>query len=94
MDKFLLITDLEGITGVESFEDMQPSGEKNQEAKEILTGDVNCVIKSILDYGRESNTKCEIHIIDGHGSGGLVKEKIMHEIPRLLPTVPIAMTKQ
>lgn len=65
------------MSGVEFFKDMKPGGEGYQRAKEILTDDVNCIIGSILDYGRKLNKKCEIHIWDGHGNGGLIKGKII-----------------
>ena len=58
----LLISDLEGITGVDSIDMIFDQGEGYRRACELLTGDVNTAVESLLDEGVQ-----ECFVVDGHG---------------------------
>ncbi len=60
----LLISDLEGITGVDSIDMIFDQGEGYRRACELLTGDVNTAVESLLDEGVQ-----ECFVVDGHGGG-------------------------
>ena len=62
--KVLLISDLEGITGVDSIDMIFNQGEGYRRACELLTEDVNVAVESLLDEGVK-----ECFVVDGHGGG-------------------------
>ncbi|WP_010274682.1 M55 family metallopeptidase [Paenibacillus senegalensis] len=72
--KIFILTDLEGAAGCESFEQtrkgVNPS--RKHEVMEQLTREVNACIEGIL----EVSPKAEIVTWDGHGSGGLLPDKV------------------
>ena len=77
--KILMCTDLEGVSGVVSFEDQAfPDGKYYQQAKKLLTGEVNAAADGLLDAGAD-----EVLVVDGHGCGGICFEEI-HPRARLL----------
>ncbi|MCM8804578.1 MAG: M55 family metallopeptidase [Candidatus Omnitrophica bacterium] len=67
----LIITDLEGVAGVCDFESTYETGKYYEKAKELLTEEVNACCEGCIEKGVE-----EILVIDGHGSGGILPEKI------------------
>ena len=74
--KILIMTDLEGVAGVCDFETQTyPTGTYYQKAKELLTEEVNASCKGALKSGVK-----EILVVDGHGSGGIIPEKICPEV--------------
>jgi D-amino peptidase len=84
--KILIMTDLEGVAGVVSFEDQTgPGGRYYEAAKKLLTAEVNAAVDGLLQAGVE-----EILVVDGHGAGGITFEEL-HPAARLLhgrPLVP------
>lgn len=64
----LIITDLEGVGGVNNFNDYcVPSGYRNKDACRNLTEEVNAVCRGCFDGGFSS-----VVVLDGHGSGGSI----------------------
>ncbi len=60
----LLMTDLEGITGVDSIDMIFDRGEGYKRATENLMGDVNAAAAGLFDAGVK-----EVFVVDGHGGG-------------------------
>jgi D-amino peptidase len=83
--KILILTDLEGCAGVADFESQTfPSGKYYEQAKELLTGEVNASCEGAFSAGAG-----EILVIDGHGPGGIIPEK-MHPKAHLLHGRPVS----
>lgn len=70
--KFYIITDLEGPAGVDHWKQTREAGPAQEEAKGWLTDEVNATVSGILD----AEPLAIVDVWDGHGSGGLVKEKL------------------
>ena len=86
MKRVVMMTDLEGVAGVVSFEPQAyADGRYNEEARVLLTGEINAAVEGLLAADVE-----EILVIDGHGSGGVVFEAL-HPAAKLMhgrPTAP------
>jgi D-amino peptidase len=83
--KILMMTDLEGVAGVVSFEDQTgPSGRYYEAAKKLLTAEVNAAVDGLLQAGVE-----EVLVVDGHGPGAIQFEDL-HPAARLLHGRPLA----
>jgi D-amino peptidase len=77
--KILLMTDLEGVAGVKSFDDWCSPGDRNYEtACHLLTEEVNAVVDGFFAGGA-----AYVQVADGHGHGGI-------DIERLDPRVEYA----
>ena len=82
--KILVLTDLEGVAGVVDFgSQTYPTGKYYEQAKELLTEEVNACCAGFFDAGAG-----EVLVIDGHGSGGIVPWK-MHRDAKLLHGRPV-----
>ncbi len=68
MNVFLL-TDLEGIAGVNDIEYMDRSGEKYAVAQKHLSHSINLAVKTCFEMGADN-----VYYLDGHGGGGNVIE--------------------
>ena len=84
--KVFIGTDLEGVAGVVSFENQgNPNGKYYEQAKKLLTAEINAAVDGLLDSGAE-----DILVMDGHGPGAVsfedihAKAKLLHGRP--LPT--------
>lgn len=70
--KILIMTDLEGVAGVVSFEDQTgPTGRYYEAAKKLLTAEVNAAVEGLLQEGVE-----EALVLDGHGAGAILFEDL------------------
>jgi D-amino peptidase len=69
--KILIACDMEGISGVTSFEQVDPSSSEYQRFRRLMTGDVNAAIAGAFEAGA-----VEVVVTDGHwfGSNILVEE--------------------
>jgi D-amino peptidase len=77
------MTDIEGVAGVISFEDQgYASGKYHQDAKKLLTGEINAAIEGAMEAG-----VTDILVNDGHGCGGIHYESL-HESARILQGGP------
>lgn len=77
--KVLLMTDIEGVAGVVSFEDQTgPGGRYYEAAKKLLTAEVNAAVTGLIEVGVE-----EVLVWDGHGAGGIQFEEL-HPAARLM----------
>jgi D-amino peptidase len=90
-----VITDLEGVAGVVSFESQAyPTGKYYEEAKKLLTAEVNAAVAAMVEWGVE-----DVLIEDGHGSGGVYypdlheAAKLLHGRPQGEPHVRDAIVK-
>ncbi len=81
IENLFILTDLEGVSGVERFSQTREEGTEKDEAKELLTAEINAVISGICQY----DENIHIHVWDGHGSGGVVKENLK-PVKRFLPS--------
>ena len=73
MNVFLL-TDLEGIPGIDSIDYMDRQGEPYQSARKMLTDWINRTARFCKDAGADT-----VYYLDGHGGGGNVfEERIDH----------------
>jgi D-amino peptidase len=70
--RFYIVTDLEGPAGVDHWKQTREAGPAQEEAKQWLTGEVNATVSGILDAEPEA----VVDVWDGHGAGGLLKEKL------------------
>jgi len=83
--KIFMCTDLEGVAGVVSFEEQSyPDGRYYEEAKRLLTGEVNAAIEGLLQAGVD-----DVLVWDGHGAGGVCFEEL-HPAAKLLHGRPLA----
>ncbi len=64
--KIFLLTDLEGVAGVATFDDTAPSGRDYERSKSLLTGEINAAVTGIL-----ATSAADIWVVDGHGCGGI-----------------------
>ena len=77
--KFYILTDLEGVAGVSTWaQTSEPSNVNKLAAMDLLTQEVNAAISGILDV----HPQAEVHVLDGHGYGGINPSK-MHPRARL-----------
>jgi len=77
--KILMMTDLEGVSGVVSFVDQgYADGRYHERAKKLLTAEVNAVVDGLLAAGAT-----DVLVIDGHGPGGMCFEDL-HPRARML----------
>ncbi len=65
MVKIYIHTDLEGVTGIDTFEMIQRDGGRYRECCELLMGDVNAAVEGALAGGADHVT-----VLDSHGGGG------------------------
>jgi len=85
--RIYILADLEGTAGVVDFESQTYSSGKYYEmAKELVTEEINAACKGALEAGAK-----EIVVLDGHGPGGIVPEKIHPEI-KLIQGRPLPVT--
>lgn len=70
--RIIMMTDIEGVSGVVSFEDQaEADGKYYQQAKSLLTAEVNAAIEGLISEGVD-----DILVIDGHGVGGIIFEQL------------------
>ena len=83
--RVLMMTDLEGVAGVVTFEqDSYPDGKYYEAAKRLLTAEVNAAVDGLLEAGAE-----EVLVLDMHGPGGIAFEDL-HPAARLMHGRPLA----
>lgn len=80
-----MMTDLEGVAGVVSFDEQTtPQTRYGEQAKRLLTAEVNACVEGLREAG-----VADIVVLDGHGAGGIVFEEI-HPEARLIHGKPLA----
>ncbi len=85
----VMMTDIEGAAGVVSFETQTGSDSRYyDEARKILTAEVNAAVEGLLEAGVE-----EILVIDGHGPGGIHYESL-HPEAKLMHGRPISLARE
>lgn len=78
--KIYIVTDLEGPAGVNMWRQTREGATpENLAAKHLLTAETNAAIDGILD----AEPGCDITVMDGHGSGGLIYE-LLHPRARYI----------
>jgi D-amino peptidase len=88
MRSVFMMTDLEGVAGVVSFEEQAfATGRYYDLAKRLVTAEVNAAVEGLCDAGVE-----DILVCDGHGAGGLWFEDL-HPRARLLHGRPITVAQ-
>ncbi|MBN1640658.1 MAG: M55 family metallopeptidase [Anaerolineae bacterium] len=80
-----ILTDLEGVACVQSWQQTREAGPLYEQAKRLLSAEVGAAVDGILDV----EPSAEIVVWDGHGSGGLDLEAL-HPSISLIPRGPIA----
>ena len=87
--KVVMMTDIEGVAGVVTFEkDSYSTGKYYEDAKRLLTAEVNAAVEGLLAAGVE-----DVLVLDMHGPGGICfemlhpKAKLMHGRPLAPDTV-------
>lgn len=82
--RIYIMTDIEGVAGVVDFASQTYSSSKYYEqAKELLTAEVNASVEGAMRAGAT-----EVVICDGHGAGGIIPE-LLHPSAKLLHGRPI-----
>ena len=77
--RVLVCTDIEGVAGVVSFEQQaHADGKYYEQARLLLTGEVNAAVEGMLEAGVE-----EVLVADGHGAGGIHFETL-HPAAKLI----------
>lgn len=83
--KVFVMTDLEGVAGVATFLGQAfPEGKYYEEAKKLLTAEVNAAVAGLLEAGAD-----HIMVMDGHGAGGITFEDL-HPAAELLHGRPLS----
>jgi D-amino peptidase len=68
--KIYIHTDLEGVTGIDTFEMIQRDGERYRQCCELLMGDVNAAVDGAFAGGAT-----QVTVLDSHGGGNnFIKE--------------------
>lgn len=84
--KVLMMTDLEGVAGVVTFEqDSYSDGKYYETAKRLLTAEVNAAINGLIEAGAD-----DVMVVDGHGPGGIWFEDL-HPRASLMHGRPLAL---
>ena len=83
--KIYIITDLEGVAGVQRWAQTREQGPQNEQAVRLLTAEVNAAVDGIL----KTVPQAEVVVWDGHGSGGIDVERL-HARAYFIPRGPIA----
>jgi len=83
--KAYIMTDLEGVAGVQRWAQTREPGPLKEQAMRLLTAEVNAAVDGILDVAPDA----DIVVWDGHGNGGLDVEQL-HPAARLIPRGPIS----
>jgi len=85
MKRVVMLTDLEGVAGVVSFLDQTfPDARYFDNAKRLLTAEVNAAVEGLLEGGVE-----DVLVMDFHGPGGIWFEDL-HPRARLFHGRPVA----
>ena len=72
--KVLIMTDLEGISGVDTIDMIDEANvELNRFARERLMADLNAAVAGCLDAGAD-----EVYVVDGHGGGNNFYPELLH----------------
>ena len=80
MVKVYIVTNLEGVAGVVHSSQVQPGSPFYEEARRLLTGEVNAAVAGALRGGAT-----EVVVNDGHGGGlNLVLEELHEEMKVVL----------
>lgn len=83
--KVVMMTDIEGVAGVVTFaQDSYSTGIYYEDAKRLLTEEVNAAVAGLLAAGVE-----DVLVIDGHGPGGICFE-LLHPAAKLMHGRPLA----
>lgn len=71
------VTDLEGVAGIDSWDQTRSTGPRHEEAKALATSEVNSVVRALLG-GLEAPDRLALRISvwDGHGYGGLLLDRL------------------
>ncbi|NLS78616.1 MAG: peptidase M55 [Chloroflexi bacterium] len=80
--RILVLTDLEGISGVCIFEQTRERGNLYEEARRLLMGDISAVVEGCLAGGA-----AEVVVEDGHGGGFNMVPELMHPGARYITGV-------
>ena len=86
MKNIFILTDLEGAAGVTSFSQTREKGAQRDAAMELLTAEINAVLRGITNFDPE----IKVHLWDGHGSGGIVKKRLF-PVSNFIPSGRINM---
>ena len=62
--KILIAADMEGITGVTNWDQVDPNHAEYPRFRKLMTGDVNAAVRGVCDAGAD-----EILVVDGHERG-------------------------
>jgi len=80
--KIFILTDLEGVAGVYTFEDyVVVEGRCYEKARRFLTNEVNACVQGAFEAGAT-----EILVFDGHGVGGINIEAVDPRVRMLQPS--------
>jgi D-amino peptidase len=83
--RIYIITDLEGVAGVQRWQQTRERGPQNDQAIRLLTAEVNAAVDGILNAAPDA----DVVVWDGHGSGAIDIEQL-HAKARFIPRGPIA----
>ena len=76
--KILIAVDMEGISGVVNWDQVDPGNSEYTRFRKTMTDDVNAAIRGLLDSG-----ECEIVVADGHWNGSNILVEALDERVRL-----------
>lgn len=87
--KILMMTDIEGVSGVVSFEEQgYADGKYYEQAKKLLTAEINAAAISMVEQDVD-----DILVVDGHGPGAVYFEDL-HPAVKLMHGRPISLTSR
>lgn len=86
--RIYMMTDIEGVAGVVSFESQSyAEGKYYEQARQLLTAETNAAVEGLYEGGAT-----DILVVDGHGPGAIVFEQLDARV-RLLHGRPITATQ-
>lgn len=75
------VTDLEGVAGIDSWEQTRGTGPRHEDAKALATAEVNSVVRALLGRRQDSDRLAlQVSVWDGHGYGGLLLDHLDHRV--------------
>ena len=88
--KTYILADMEGVSGIRRYEQIQRDSPDYPECRELMMGDINAAIDAAYEAGADEVVAC-----DTHGGGGQVRvgdmdERAVYETPgggRMMPSL-------
>ena len=90
MRKTYILADMEGVSGIRRYEQMQRDSPDYPECRELMMGDINAAIDAAYEAGADEVVACDTHAGGGQVRVGEMDERAVYETPgggRMMPSL-------